>query len=259
MIELREIECNAPGLLKIAIWRNQVLETLRTCHKTKVSMESQNIWVDDWHFQGDQYYFVYDLEGGEIVGYCGLDKINHTNRTAEVSLLIDPDKHGCGYGSEAVAELLGKAFLDLKLNCVFIEVYSTTSAWNFWKKCGFQFEGSLKARKYWKGHFYSSTVASIEYKDYAKLKTNERDLKKNRVSKEQLVDRLIEIGLSSDADSFMGKGKEETREIGCKIDDMGGHSFMIKCYEEVCETLCICPGKTIDLKFAWDGIGFWKT
>ena len=151
---------DSPGLLKIAEWRNQVPASLRAHTETPIRMEHQNAWVKRWTRSGDEYFSIKTFLQ-ETIGYGGLDKICNINKTAELSLLINPERHGEGFGKQAVRCLLTYAFEFMELNCVFIEVYRTTDAWIFWEKCGFIQEGDLKARKFWNGAYYDSVAACL--------------------------------------------------------------------------------------------------
>ena len=166
MIGLSQMSYKQDELTKIAAWRNENLISLRTNSKTDPA--NQKKWVES--FGGsEKYFFIYDYQANskpKFVGYCGLDKINRVNKTAEMGLLIGTEFHKKGYGRAAANALLKYGFRDLNLNCIFIEVYNTTTNWNFWMKCGFVKEGRLLARKFWNGTFYSSVMASFLRKDF---------------------------------------------------------------------------------------------
>ncbi len=165
-IKLEYIMENDSRLLDIAVWRNAVMPALRSETLTKIKMKNQNKWIRKAIQRGDMYFFILNMEG-KTVGYCGLDKISEANKTAEMSLLVANAYKGMGYGTAAVKELLGIAFKGHhKLECVFIEVYDTTSAWQFWVQHGFMFEGLHRARKIWKGNSYCSKSGSILRQEY---------------------------------------------------------------------------------------------
>lgn len=168
-------------LLNIVIWRNKVLSTLRSIEKTPLDITHQIDWVRSFDLKKDYYFFVYEKFSPYIhmwdtsvnfncIGYCGLDKVNKVNGTAEMSLLINPDYHKEGYGTEAVKMLLKYGFNKLKLQCIYIECYLTTNTWEgFWKKQGFKEEGRLRRRKFWKGKYYDSIIASITREEWEEM------------------------------------------------------------------------------------------
>ena len=159
-IYLEPLHRNKADLLRIAGERNKCLETLRTINPTPVSIDHQVKWLDSMN-DGEKYFFIRHSRTAPAHGYCGLDKISHTNRTAEISLLVFQSERGKGYGSEAVRLLLDRAFNTYHLNVVFGECYQTTTNWDFWEKCGFVFEGDLRQRKWWNGKFYNSIIFSM--------------------------------------------------------------------------------------------------
>ena len=160
-IHLDPIKKKIKELTLIAEWRNQSLETLRTTHPTSTKYEDQCAWIDSLTKDNEQYFFIYN-NLNEIIGYTGLDKINHVNKTAELGLLIGTPYQHLGYGQKSVFLILQYAFNNLCLNCVYIEVYLTTNNFRrFWKKLGFKIEGILTDRKYWQGKYYNSIMASV--------------------------------------------------------------------------------------------------
>ena len=167
MIKLGKMTVKQPELDLIAQWRNESMLSLRADDLTAKGW-GQEQWVKNMSDR-ERYYFIYD--GNEFklfnfIGYCGLDKIDAVNRTAEMGLLVKPDYQKQGYGTQAVRKLLEVGFNLANLNCIFIEVIATTQNWKFWKKQGFRHEGFLTDR-FWKNKtFYSSHVASITRKEW---------------------------------------------------------------------------------------------
>jgi len=158
LIRLELICIKEEELLQIAKWRNETLLSLRSIEPTPVNYEYQCKWVAS--IEHEKYFFIYNET--DFIGYCGLDKINKVNGTAELSLLIGKPFQGKGYGKQAVETLFKIAFDKEELQCVFIEVYNTTDNWvNFWFNLGFKLEGRLRRRKLWKRKYYNSVIASI--------------------------------------------------------------------------------------------------
>ena len=160
MIKLEKISVKFPELDQIAKWRNQSLISLRSNDLTAKG-DGQKKWVDSFG-PDEKYYFIYKLNNRELVGYCGLDKIDSIHRTAELCLLIAPRLQKYGLGSATVSELLQMAFIDFNLNTIFIEVIlNSTGNIKFWRKQGFIDEGRLRQR-YFKNLVYKdSIIASI--------------------------------------------------------------------------------------------------
>jgi len=170
MIKLEKMSNKQPELDLIAEWRNQTLISLRSNDLTAKG-DSQTKWVNGFG-SSEKYYFIYIddklIRGNSykdtyayLAGYCGLDKIDPVNKTAEMGLLINPKAHKKGYGTAAIKALLELAFLGFNLNCIFIEVINTTDNHLFWEKQGFVYEGYLRQRHFKAGDYYTSTVGSI--------------------------------------------------------------------------------------------------
>lgn len=167
MIYLEPLSVKEKELMTIAIERNKTLASLRSSEPTPVSFEHQKKWVESLSHK-EKYYFIYDSIS--IIGYCGLDKIDQVNSNAEISLLILEKDQGYGYGRKSVGLLLGKAFEQYHLNCVYGECYYSTENWKFWQKLGFIQDGTLKARKWWDGEFHNSMHFYMLASDWKILK-----------------------------------------------------------------------------------------
>ena len=58
--------------------------------------------------------------------------------------------------------------------------------------------------------------------------------------------------LSSDRDCYLGANKERTRQIGERLNSIGGFNLM----QQVAESIPLVDQRELD--FAWDGIGEWR-
>lgn len=163
MIKFEKMYIKQPELNLIADWRNQNLISLRSNDLT-VKGSAQERYVNNLK-ANEKYYFIYNEyeipTQKDFIGYCGLDKINTVNKTAEMGLLIKSRQQKKGYGAKAIQVLLRMAFEDFNLNCVFIEVIGSTTNWVFWEKQGFKLEGNLRERHYKKGSYYGANIGSI--------------------------------------------------------------------------------------------------
>jgi len=176
-VNLLPIYHNETFLNLIALWRNdpEIKKTLRSYKD--ISFDNQKDWVDKVNHSEDLYFYVMDSEKKEstydekakyintLLGYCGLDKIHVANRTSEISLMIAPKFQEKGYGNKAVALLLSKAFNEYNLELIHAETYFSK---DFWIKCGFTLESTLRQRKYWNGQYHDSYILSINRKEFNK-------------------------------------------------------------------------------------------
>lgn len=147
-------------LTQIAMWCNDHKNFPALRSHLLTSPDLQRDWFQSIiKSEKDQYYFIYMR--GDMVGYCGLDKINHYHKTAEISLLIGTEFQERSYGRIAVETLLRIGFITFDLNCIYAEVNNITEAPIFWSKCGFKKEGVLRSRKRWNSKATDVQVRSI--------------------------------------------------------------------------------------------------
>jgi ribosomal-protein-alanine N-acetyltransferase len=98
----------------------------------------------------------------------GLSDIEWENRLAEISLFIDPQLHGKGYGTQAVRLLCEEGFERMNLQTILGEAFKCNPNWKFWEKLTTQFGGfmtELPNRKYWNGLYYPSLYFSWDRDD----------------------------------------------------------------------------------------------
>lgn len=149
---------------QVRLWRNEVLETLRT--PFPLTEEMQNDFYDEVicnKHSKHRYWSIKD--GGQLIGFGGITNIEWPNRIGEISLIIAPEFRKQHLGDDAVFYLLYEAFYTLNLKTVFGEVYLCNSAVDFWKKSAGQYGATwciLPNRKYTNGKFWNSLYFSID-------------------------------------------------------------------------------------------------
>jgi RimJ/RimL family protein N-acetyltransferase len=108
---------------------------------------------------GHRFWAVRDA-ADEMVGMAGLTDVSPENGHAEISLVVDPDKHGQGIGGAAVELILTEAFRAMRLLTVYGEVYSHNPAVGFWFRQLERWPGTghtqLPRRKFWNGRLHDS-------------------------------------------------------------------------------------------------------
>lgn len=143
---------------QVRIWRNQCLYSLRTPFELTIEMQQEfykNVVCD--RKANARYWAIYD--GDKLVGMTGLENIEYINRRAEISLIINPDYHDRGYGSEAFEMLLDKGFNQLGLNNIWGECYESNPAIGFWRKMILKYGGystTIIETKFFNGKFHDS-------------------------------------------------------------------------------------------------------
>jgi RimJ/RimL family protein N-acetyltransferase len=167
---------------RVRVWRNASLEALRTPYMLTKAMQGEfyrglndrasrmRFWAirEAWKIKEsyDEETGIHTTTSGLplLIGMGGFTDIQWENRNAEISLIIDPELRGKGYGEEAVDMLLKMAFNYLNLHCVYAEVYKCNeTGLNFWNKIAKS--GKWKAhntdlihRKYWNGKYWDSVM-----------------------------------------------------------------------------------------------------
>ncbi len=161
MFELKSFYTCDNLLRQLALWRadDRCRPVLLTPYVQSEDLEKQKKWAERITSSESEFFF-YIFDNNVLVGYCALIKVKMVPSNAELSILIDPDKARRGYGTKAIRWLLGVAFEELGLNCVYSEVYANTERHKFFEKF-FTFDGTIRARKFWKGKFYDSRMYSI--------------------------------------------------------------------------------------------------
>ena len=172
---------------QIRIWRHAFSETLRTPYMLTREMQEDyyrnticnresktRYWalVEDSHEEDVSTVYqpqaVWAHGGRRLCGYGGIENISWENSNGEMSLLIDPARHGKGLGGEAVELFLAQAFNFLNLHAVHGECYGC-GPYKFWEKQVEKYKGEstwLPLRKYHAGAYWPSYYFTFERLGY---------------------------------------------------------------------------------------------
>ena len=122
--------------------------------------------------KGEGYTFAIEtLETKSFLGTCSLSRINNVSKTAFLSVVIlNPENHGKGYGTDAVRCLLEVAFRVLNLHRVELHVYSfMKEAIHVYEKVGFKHTGVRREASYIDGEYRDDLVMDILKREYAEI------------------------------------------------------------------------------------------
>lgn len=163
-------------------WRNKCLSALRTPHELTKEMQedfyknvvcNRNARARYWsiYHKGEGIY-----DPNRLIGMAGLENIEWENGLAEISLILDPDLRGEGFGTWAVEILLEKAFQHMRLETVYGEVYEcNVDGIKFWNKMIEKYKATkvtLPNRKLYDGTFFDSMYFSIDREVYNSVTNN---------------------------------------------------------------------------------------
>lgn len=112
----------------------------------------------------DSYTFLICLVDGERpIGEVMLFDIDHVNGSAEVGIFIgEVEEWGKGYGTDAVRAIVGFGFGELRLERIFLEVWTENArAERAYQKAGFTREATLRHDRYEGGRYTDGHIMSI--------------------------------------------------------------------------------------------------
>lgn len=96
-------------------------------------------------FNEENQNFAIINENDEYMGTISLKNISRNDGNAEYAIVTRKDAQGTGIAFEATKEIIRYAFEELELHRVYLNVLEINErANNFYKKCGFIFEGISK-------------------------------------------------------------------------------------------------------------------
>ena len=96
-------------------------------------------------FSDENQHFAIVDESDNYLGTISLKNISATDNNAEYAIVLMHKHWGKGFAQKATEELLQYAFQTLHLHRVYLNVLAENlRANNFYRKCGFTFEGTFK-------------------------------------------------------------------------------------------------------------------
>ncbi|ADZ85481.1 GNAT family N-acetyltransferase [Cellulosilyticum lentocellum] len=108
-------------------------------------------------------------EEDEYLGTISLKEIDSINHTAEYAISMRKCAIGSGVARSATEKLLDKAFNEVKINKVYLNVLSDNiRAIKFYEKLGFSFEGEFKDHLFINGKYKSIKWYGIFKVDFMK-------------------------------------------------------------------------------------------
>ena len=166
---LRAVERDdLPQLLE---WRNQPLYRRFFREDRELNSFQQERWFEETVVGGSstRMFSIVELDGGRLIGACGLCYINWRDRNADLSLYI-----GIGglyiddtYAPDAARTLLHFGFEEMGLHRIWAEIYSVdTAKEKLFKSLGMTLDGRHRETRWTAGHWVDSLFFSVLADEY---------------------------------------------------------------------------------------------
>jgi RimJ/RimL family protein N-acetyltransferase len=126
-------------------------------------------WFDNVRKKPDLKIFgIRTAKDEKLIGSCQLMHINQASQSAELQIRLGSfSDMGKGFGSQAVALLLGYGFTVLKLQRIYLHVFSDNErAYKSYLKNGFKEEGHLRRAAFVNNRFVDIKIMGILKEEY---------------------------------------------------------------------------------------------
>jgi diamine N-acetyltransferase len=143
-------------------WFNDPLIQRRLGRVEPLSFAEEERWFEALQrSKTDLAYAI--VVGDDLVGNCGLHRIDWRHRGAQLGIVIGDDAcRGQGLGSDAVGALVNHAFANLGLHRIELEVLSDNEpARRCYVRLGFVDEGVRREARYIDGRFHDLVTMRI--------------------------------------------------------------------------------------------------
>ena len=157
---------------KIIEWRNKPSVNQYFIYRDTFTRESHLNWYHNRVQTGEVAQFMI-MANEEAIGSAYLRDIDYKNKKCEFGIFIGEESNcGKGFGKIASKLVINYAFNELKINKIFLRVFSTNSrAIKCYEKIGFKQEGLFREDVIIDGIPYDLIFMAILRKDW--LKVNE--------------------------------------------------------------------------------------
>lgn len=124
--------------------------------------------------EGNHLHYAVVDDADDYLGTVSLKNIDEIARNAEYAISMRKEAHGTGAARYATLEILGKAFNELGLERVYLNVLSENIRANrFYEKFGFIYEGEFRKHLYIRGELKDLKWYRMLKEEYGRLVGNE--------------------------------------------------------------------------------------
>jgi RimJ/RimL family protein N-acetyltransferase len=128
------------------------------------SVEKQREILENSAKQDNEKFFaIVDIKDDELIGGCGLNKINYVNSIANMGIFIgEKENWGKGYGEDAVNLILDFGFNVLNFNSVQLRVFDFNKRGiRCYEKCGFKYVAKIRQKFFFGGKYHDTIIMDI--------------------------------------------------------------------------------------------------
>lgn len=120
--------------------------------------EQQWLSQQSGYTRGEYQFAVETVAEDELVGRCGITRVDWKNRLAELGIMIGAPHRGMGYGKEAMGLLCDFCFREMNLHKLKVSVFAfNEAALRCYRANGFAEEGRLRD-ELWRDGGYRDVV-----------------------------------------------------------------------------------------------------
>lgn len=145
------------------------LEKIRNKKGVLQFLSEKNLY---WDEMPDTVDLIAKSAAGEVVGGVSIYNIRWFNRTAYITIFVDVDKQGRGFGKKILSKTLKYAFEIMNLQRLTAEIYEyNESSIKLFESFGFIKEGVMRKAKYINGKYWNIIIYGLlkdEYNDEQK-------------------------------------------------------------------------------------------
>ena len=117
-----------------------------------------------------EIHFLVEINGEQAVGQASLVNFSPRDKKAELTIFIDDEFWGCGYGEIATILMIHYGFTELNLHKIYLHVYeSNENAKKMYKSIGFVKEGTLRDFIFKEGHYISADIYGMLVHEFLDL------------------------------------------------------------------------------------------
>lgn len=124
-------------------------------------------WYGDPRGKDHNRWVILRKDGGEAIGTCGFHCWDRKNNIAEIGYDLGRDFRGRGYMTEAVSAALKNGFARMGLNRIQAFIFpGNEGSVKLAERCGFQREGIIRDKHFYRGYYYDHYCYSILQKEW---------------------------------------------------------------------------------------------